>query len=62
LIHPINTTVARLQAELQAAEFNHQETLVRAPTDGMVLQLCCILCVTMTIVNRSSDLPLDALL
>jgi hypothetical protein len=27
---PINTTVARLQAELQAAEFNFQETVVRA--------------------------------
>ncbi len=39
MIGGINTEVARLQAELQAAEFNLQETVVRAPTDRMVLQL-----------------------
>jgi multidrug resistance efflux pump len=36
MIGGINTEVARLQAELQAAEFNLQETVVRAPTDRMV--------------------------
>jgi multidrug resistance efflux pump len=35
----VNTDVARLQAELATAEFNLSETTVRAPTDGMVLQL-----------------------
>jgi multidrug resistance efflux pump len=38
-IEGVNTDVARLQAELAAAEFNLAETTVRAPTDGMVLQL-----------------------
>lgn len=34
-----NTTVARLNAELAQAEFNLQETTVRAPTAGYVTQL-----------------------
>jgi multidrug resistance efflux pump len=38
-IEGVNTDVARLQAELATAEFNLAETTVRAPTDGMVLQL-----------------------
>jgi multidrug resistance efflux pump len=38
-IEGVNTDVARLQAELATAEFNLSETTVRAPTDGMVLQL-----------------------
>lgn len=35
----VNTDVARLQADLATAEFNLSETIVRAPTDGTVLQL-----------------------
>ncbi|USD67985.1 HlyD family secretion protein [Vibrio sp. SCSIO 43136] len=34
-----NTTVARLKAQLELAEFNLSETVVRAPTDGYVTQL-----------------------
>jgi multidrug resistance efflux pump len=34
-----NTTVAELRAQLVQAEFNLQETIVRAPTDGYVTQL-----------------------
>lgn len=34
-----NTTVARIRAELAQAEFNLDETIVRAPTDGYVTQL-----------------------
>ena len=35
----VNPTVARLQAELQAAEYDLNETTVTAPTDGYVTQL-----------------------
>jgi multidrug resistance efflux pump len=35
----VNTDVARLRADLATAEFNLSETIVRAPTDGTVLQL-----------------------
>ena len=35
----VNTTVARLQADLQNAEFDLAETSVRAPTNGYVTQL-----------------------
>ena len=35
----VNTTVARLQAELRAAEYDLEETTVTAPTDGYVTQL-----------------------
>jgi hypothetical protein len=35
----VNTAVARLQAELQDAEHNLEQTVVRAPTDGYVTQL-----------------------
>ena len=35
----VNTAVARLQADLQNAEFNLSETKVVAPTDGYVTQL-----------------------
>lgn len=34
-----NTTVARLLAELRKAEFNLDQTVVRAPTDGFATQL-----------------------
>jgi multidrug resistance efflux pump len=34
----VNTTVARLTAELEAAQFNLDQTTVRAPTDGTVEQ------------------------
>ncbi|MCG9781838.1 HlyD family secretion protein [Vibrio brasiliensis] len=34
-----NTTVARLLAELRKAEFNLEQTVVRAPTDGFATQL-----------------------
>ncbi|GAD89135.1 hypothetical protein VHA01S_015_00320 [Vibrio halioticoli NBRC 102217] len=34
-----NTTVARLQAQVRQAEFNLDETVVRAPTNGFVTQL-----------------------
>jgi multidrug resistance efflux pump len=35
----VNTTVARLQAELEEALYNLDQTTVRAPTDGYVTQL-----------------------
>jgi multidrug resistance efflux pump len=38
-IEGVHTDVARLKAELATAEFNLSETVVRAPTDGIVLQL-----------------------
>jgi multidrug resistance efflux pump len=38
-IDGVNTTVARLQAELQSAQYDLDETTVRAPTDGYVTQL-----------------------
>jgi len=38
-IEGVNTDVARIKAELATAEFNLSETIVRAPTDGTVLQL-----------------------
>jgi multidrug resistance efflux pump len=34
----VNTTVARLQAELREAEYDLEETTVTAPTDGYVTQ------------------------
>jgi len=34
-----NTTVARMKAELEQAQFNLDETVVRAPTDGYVTQM-----------------------
>lgn len=34
-----NTTVARLLADLRQAQFNLEQTIVRAPTDGYVTQL-----------------------
>ncbi len=34
-----NTTVAQLLAELRKAEFDLEQTIVRAPTDGYVTQL-----------------------
>lgn len=38
-INGVNTTVARLQADLRKAEYNLAETKVRAPADGYVLGL-----------------------
>lgn len=38
-IEGVNTDVARLQAELATAEYELEQTVVRAPTDGLVLQL-----------------------
>jgi multidrug resistance efflux pump len=38
-IDGVNTTVARLQAELRNAEYDLNETVVTAPTDGYVTQL-----------------------
>jgi len=38
-INGVNTTVARLQAELRDAEYDLEETVVTAPTDGYVTQL-----------------------
>ncbi len=35
----VNTEVARLQAELDTAKFNLEQTVVRAPTDGTVVQM-----------------------
>ena len=37
-IEGVNTTVAKLRAELAAAEFDFQQTTVRAPADGTVEQ------------------------
>lgn len=39
LIGGTNTTVARLQADLQDAQYDLDQTTVRAPTDGFVTQL-----------------------
>jgi multidrug resistance efflux pump len=38
-INGVNTTVARLQAELDDAQYNLDQTVYRAPTDGYVTQL-----------------------
>jgi multidrug resistance efflux pump len=38
-IEGVNTDVARLQAELETAKYNLAQTVVRAPTDGVVMQL-----------------------
>jgi len=38
-VNGVNTTVARLQADLQDAEYNLAQTTVTAPTDGYVTQL-----------------------
>lgn len=38
-IEGVNTDVARLQAELDTARYELEQTTVRAPTDGMVVQL-----------------------
>ena len=38
-INGVNTTVARLQAELRDAQYELDQTVVRAPTDGYVTQL-----------------------
>lgn len=38
-IEGVNTDVARLQAELDTARYELEQTVVRAPTDGVVLQL-----------------------
>jgi multidrug resistance efflux pump len=38
VVNDVNTDVARLQAELDTAKFNLEQSVVRAPTDGMVQQ------------------------
>ncbi len=38
-IQGVNTDVARLQAELDSARYDLEQTVVRAPTDGIVVQL-----------------------
>jgi multidrug resistance efflux pump len=38
-IEGVNTDVARLQAELDTARYELEQTVVRAPTDGVVVQL-----------------------
>jgi len=38
-IEGVNTDVARLQAELATAQYELEQTVVRAPTDGVVVQL-----------------------
>ena len=38
-IQGVNTDVARIQAELDTARYDLEQTVVRAPTDGVVLQL-----------------------
>jgi multidrug resistance efflux pump len=38
MVHGVNTDVARLQAELDTAKFNLEQSVVRAPTDGTVQQ------------------------
>lgn len=38
-IEGVNTEVARLQAELATARYELEQTIVRAPTDGVVIQL-----------------------
>ncbi|HRJ71928.1 MAG TPA: HlyD family secretion protein [Terrimicrobiaceae bacterium] len=37
-IEGVNTDVARLQAELDSARYDLEQTVVRAPTDGVVIQ------------------------
>jgi multidrug resistance efflux pump len=51
-IDGVNTTVARLEAELRKAEFDLRETVVKAPADGYVLAL------TLRPGQRVSNLPL----
>ena len=38
VVQGVNTDVARLQAELDTAKFNLEQSVVRAPTDGTVQQ------------------------
>jgi multidrug resistance efflux pump len=38
-IEGVNTDVAKMQAELQTAQYELEQTVVRAPTDGVVIQL-----------------------
>jgi multidrug resistance efflux pump len=38
VVKGVNTDVARLQSELDTAKFNLEQSVVRAPTDGMVQQ------------------------
>jgi len=38
-IQGVNTDVARIQAELDSARYDLEQTVVRAPTDGVVVQL-----------------------
>ncbi len=38
-IEGVNTDVARIQAELDSARYDLEQTVVRAPTDGVVVQL-----------------------
>ena len=38
-IEGVNTDVARIQAELDSARFDLEQTVVRAPTDGVVVQV-----------------------
>ncbi len=38
-IEGVNTDVARIQAELDSARYDLDQTVVRAPTDGVVIQL-----------------------
>lgn len=51
-IDGVNTTVARLEAELRRAEFNLEQTVVRAPSDGFVVSL------TLQRGQRVANLPL----
>jgi multidrug resistance efflux pump len=38
VVNGVNTDVARLQADLDTAKFNLEQSVVRAPTDGMIQQ------------------------
>lgn len=51
-IDGVNTTVARLEAELRRAEFDLEQTIVRAPSDGFVVSL------TLQPGQRVANLPL----
>lgn len=51
-IDGVNTTVARLEAELRRAEFNLEQTIVRAPSNGFVVSL------TLQPGQRVANLPL----
>ncbi|WP_420338431.1 HlyD family secretion protein [Roseibium sp.] len=51
-IDGVNTSVARLEADLRKAEFDLEQTSVRAPTDGVVLAL------TLRPGQRVANLPL----